>query len=153
MLRQIIFTFSLMRSWKLQREPLLGVFFNGELHKENSHYSSLWWHGYLKQTGNYIWSPHIWHPHVFCMQWISFIANRSSIGLGGMIPVETFLPESRRWGSVCYSTKVNKEGMTFENDFSGSLRKCVCDCAKSRASVSERDGLPQGGGRMGVRKI
>lgn len=46
--------------------------------------------------------------------------------------------------------------MAFENDFSSSLWKCVCVwgeiIVKSRASVSDKNGLPQGEGRMGARK-
>lgn len=67
------------------------------------------------EGGDYIWRP----PHLTSSCILHavnrFVANRSSI------QVEAIIPENRRWGNVCYSTKVNYEGMTFENDFFNSL--------------------------------
>jgi hypothetical protein len=43
--------------------------------------------------------------------------------------------------------------MAFENDFSNSLRKCVCNCVKSQGLVQViRMDFPKGKTEMGTRK-
>lgn len=52
---------------------------------------------------------------------------------------------------MCILVK-KKNSVTFENEFSRSLRKCVYLCEKSRVSVSDKNGRPQGETEMGRRK-